>query len=104
MGSEIGVEKVKRKQLPRTGPQVFAPSQSSVSKFSYCVPMCVFASFFDFDLICCCDDSSTFLAFVFVSSLCFGVLSPMFYDRILHSLPKSNLCFSRAFSEDGVTD
>ena len=34
-------EKVKRKQLQRTGPQVFAPSQSSVSKFSYCVPMCV---------------------------------------------------------------
>ena len=41
VGSETGVEKVKRKQLQLTGPQVFAPSQSSVSKFSYCVPMCV---------------------------------------------------------------
>ena len=39
--AETGVEKVKRKQLQLTGPQVFAPSQSSVSKFSYCVPMCV---------------------------------------------------------------
>ena len=39
--AETGVEKVKRKQLQLTGPQVFAPSQSSVSKFPYCVPMCV---------------------------------------------------------------
>ena len=30
VGSETGVEKVKRQQLQRTGPQVFAPSQSSV--------------------------------------------------------------------------
>ena len=30
VGSQTAVEKVKRKQLQRTGPQVFAPSQSSV--------------------------------------------------------------------------
>ena len=42
----------------------------------------VFASF----------DSSTFWL-LSLSALFALVLSPMFYDRILHSLPKSNLCF-----------
>ena len=36
MSSETRVEKLKRKRLQRTGRQVFAPSQNSVSKFSYC--------------------------------------------------------------------
>ena len=42
VGSEIGVEKVKRKQLQRTGPQVFAPSQSSVFQvFILCADVCL---------------------------------------------------------------
>ena len=87
VGSETGVEKVKRKQLQRTGSQVFAPRKARFPSF-HIVCRCVFASF----------DSSTFWL-LSLSALFALVLSPMFYDRILHSLPKSNLCFSRAFSE-----
>ena len=42
VGSETGVEKVKRKQLQLTGPQVFAPSQSSVFQvFILCADVCL---------------------------------------------------------------
>ena len=75
--SETGVEKVKRKWLQRTGPQVF-----SVSKFSYCVQMCV----------CILRFQSVFLASVFVDSNCCAlVLSSMSYDR------KMNSVFTRIF-------
>ena len=49
VGSETGVEKVKRKQLQRTGSQVFAPRKARFPSF-HIVCRCVFASF----------DSSTF--------------------------------------------
>ena len=87
------VEKMKRKQLQRTGSQVFAPSQSLVSKFSS-VCRCVFASF----------DSSTFwllplsalFAVLWFCLVCFTA------GYCIHC--QNAMCFSRAFSEDGVTD
>ena len=72
---ETGVEKVKRKWLQRTGPQVFAKLGFEVF-ISYCAQMCV-----------CILRFQSVLASVFVDSNCCAlVLSSMSYDRKMNSV------------------
>ena len=94
MGSETGVEKVKRKQLQRTGPQVFAPSQSSgFQVFILCADVCLHPLIPARSGFCLCQ----------LSLLGFGFVSYVLRQDIALIAKKQFVFFACIFG-DGVAD
>ena len=94
VGSETGVEKVKRKQLQRTGPQVFAPSQSSgFQVFILCADVCLHPLIPARSGFCLCQ----------LSLLGFGFVSYVLRQDIALIAKKQFVFFACIFG-DGVAD
>ena len=92
--AQTGVEKVKRKQLQRTGPQVFAPSQSSgFQVFILCADVCLHPLIPARSGFCLCQ----------LSLLGFGFVSYVLRQDIALIAKKQFVFFACIFG-DGVAD